>query len=98
MLGNGDVVVANGSENTDLLHAAAGGHGVLGLVTLLDIQLIKAFPFVEVTCVPVEGISQATETMQMFFEVSRTVMIVCFNGERPAHTLYRMIHILTSIA
>lgn len=63
VLANGEVVKASRTEKADLFDGAAGGFGTFGVTTLLEIQLIKAKPYVELTYTPVHGISEALTVM-----------------------------------
>ncbi|OCL01607.1 FAD-binding domain-containing protein [Glonium stellatum] len=62
VLANGDIVNASASdpETSDLFYASAGSCGTLGVVTLLEIQLIESKPWVELTYYPIESMSEAT--------------------------------------
>ncbi|KAJ6257932.1 hypothetical protein Dda_7722 [Drechslerella dactyloides] len=53
VLANGEIVRASRDDKTDLLHGAASSFGTLGVVTLLELQLVPAKPFVEVTYHPI---------------------------------------------
>lgn len=55
VLGNGDVVKASAENNPDLFFGAAGACGTLGVITLLEVKLIKAKSYVELTYYPVAG-------------------------------------------
>lgn len=48
VLGNGDVVRASPRERPDLFRAAAGALGTLGIVTMLELRLVEAKPWVRV--------------------------------------------------
>lgn len=63
VLANGEVVKASRTEYSDLFHAAAGTMGTLGVTTLLEISLIDAQPYVEMTYHPTATIEEATNTM-----------------------------------
>ena len=64
ILGNGDVVEASDSLNSDLFYGAASSCGTLGVVTLLELALIDAKPFVELTYQPVSSISEAVQLIE----------------------------------
>ncbi|EWC46584.1 hypothetical protein DRE_04071 [Drechslerella stenobrocha 248] len=55
VLANGEVVRASRDSHPDLLHGAASSFGTMGVVTQLEVQLVPAKPFVEVTYHPVES-------------------------------------------
>ncbi|KAK6526295.1 hypothetical protein TWF694_004895 [Orbilia ellipsospora] len=58
VLANGEVVRASREDKIDLLHGAASSFGTLGVVTLLELQLIPSKPYVEVTYHPVEDANE----------------------------------------
>ena len=49
VLPNGEIVGASRYGNADLFHGIAGSFGTLGVVTLIQIELMEAKPFVELT-------------------------------------------------
>ena len=49
ILANGEVVTASRSHNVDLFKGAAGAMGTLGIATLIELQLIPARKFVQLT-------------------------------------------------
>ncbi|KAL9032597.1 MAG: hypothetical protein Q9180_006413, partial [Flavoplaca navasiana] len=53
VLANGDMVHCSGEENQDLFHGAAGAMGTLGVVTLLEVQLMPATTYVHLSYHPV---------------------------------------------
>lgn len=61
VLANGDVVNASSTERPDLLSGAAGSCGTFGVITLLEIQLIEATKYVELTYHPVTSISETVQ-------------------------------------
>ena len=64
VLANGDVVQASEHEKPDLFHGAAGAVGSLGMITLIEIQLKEAKPYVEVTYYPVSSAHEAVERIK----------------------------------
>lgn len=64
VLGNGAILTASETENADLFHGAAGSCGTLGVVTLLEIQLIEAKLYVELTYHPFVSIAQAIKEIE----------------------------------
>lgn len=64
VLASGSVVIASGSENTDLFNGAAGSFGTLGVITLLELQLIEAKRYVELTYHPVSSVSEAIQKIK----------------------------------
>ena len=61
VLANGDIVRTSRIEKPDLFLGAAGSFGTLGITTLLELQLIEAKPYVEITYFPISSVSQAVE-------------------------------------
>lgn len=49
LLGNGEVVRATEKEYADLFHGVAGAYGSLGIVTLAEIKLVRAKPWVRLS-------------------------------------------------
>ncbi|TVY15101.1 Delta(24)-sterol reductase, partial [Lachnellula arida] len=64
VLGDGQVVRASKTENSDLFFGAASSFGTLGVTTLLELQLIEAKSYVKLTYFPVSGISEAQKVIQ----------------------------------
>jgi delta24-sterol reductase len=59
VLANGEIVTASRSVRSDLFCGSASSFGTLGVTTLLEVQLIEAKRFVELTYYPVSGITEA---------------------------------------
>ena len=64
ILGNGDVVWANAGEHRGLFFTAAGSCGSLGVITLLEMELIDAKSHVELEYIPVNSTEEAVEQLQ----------------------------------
>lgn len=64
VLGNGKRVTASCTENTDLFEGAAGTLGTLGVITLLEVRLVKAKKFVQLTYLPVKSVSEAVQELE----------------------------------
>ena len=64
VLSNGSVTIASRDLKSDLYHGAAGTFGTLGVITLLEIQLMKAEAFVQLTYHPVNSIREAIDQTQ----------------------------------
>ncbi|RDW64037.1 hypothetical protein BP5796_10539 [Coleophoma crateriformis] len=64
VLANGEVVRASSTERPDLFFGAASSFGTLGVTTLLEIQLVDAATFVELTYIPVRGMSEAQSRIE----------------------------------
>jgi delta24-sterol reductase len=64
VLANGEIVKASEYENADLFHGAAGAVGSLGVVTLVEIQLIEAKKYVETKYYPVSSMDEAIQKIE----------------------------------
>lgn len=70
VLADGEVVSASAAERPDLFKASAGTFGTFGVITLLEIPLIPAEPFVRLTYTPVIGIAGALSSIERRAEQS----------------------------
>lgn len=61
VLADGEVVTASRTERADLFHGVAGSFGTFGVITLLEIPLIEAQPYVTLAYTPVDGMETAVE-------------------------------------
>lgn len=59
VLASGEVVTASGTERPDLRAGAAGSCGTLGVVTRLEMQLVEAKTYVELTYFPFKNVEDA---------------------------------------
>src|SRR3981189_143403 len=59
IVATGEVIAASPLTTPALFYGAASSFGTLGVITLLEINLIPAQPFVELTYYPVSSASQA---------------------------------------
>ncbi|OQO12182.1 hypothetical protein B0A48_02823 [Cryoendolithus antarcticus] len=64
ILANGEVVEASNDVRPDLFHAAAGSFGTLGVITLLEMPLLEAKPYVEVIYTTVTSMEDAITTIE----------------------------------
>ena len=64
VLANGEIVKASSKERSDLFLGCASSFGTLGVTTLLEIQLIEARSFVELTYHPVSSIGEAQKKIE----------------------------------
>jgi FAD/FMN-containing dehydrogenase len=64
ILGDGEIVKASKTQNTDLFYGAASSFGTLGVTTLLEVQLIEAKSHVALTYHPVSSISEAQSEIE----------------------------------
>ena len=65
-MGNGDVVWASAEEHRDLFYLAAGSCGTLGVITLLEMELIDAKSHVELEYIPVSGTEEAVQQLKKY--------------------------------
>jgi len=66
VLGNGEIVRASHSENSDLFHGAAGSFGTLGVVTEIEVQLVEAGNFMELEYTEVTSAVGAVECIESY--------------------------------
>jgi delta24-sterol reductase len=64
ILADGSIVKALPTERADLFYGAAGSSGTLGVITAVEIQLIAAKKYVQLTYLPIRSYKDAVETMQ----------------------------------
>ena len=64
VLGGGQLVRASAEENTDLFNALPWSQGALGFVVALELQIIPARPYVQVTYRPVSGLEELCRTFE----------------------------------
>lgn len=64
VLPDGNVTIASKDLKSDLFHGTAGTFGTLGVTTLLELQLIKAKPFIQLTYRLVSSIREAIDQTQ----------------------------------
>jgi len=64
VLANGEIVNASSSENSDLFQAAGSSCGTLGVTTLLEIQLLEAKTYVELTYHPISSMAEAVHKIE----------------------------------
>ncbi|KAF2866894.1 hypothetical protein BDV95DRAFT_611187 [Massariosphaeria phaeospora] len=65
ILATGEVVRCSKTERPDLFHGAAGAVGSLGVTTLVEIQLVDAKKYVEVTYHPVGSVAEAVRSSEL---------------------------------
>ena len=66
VLANGEVVEASKHERADLLDAAAGSFGTFGVITLLEVQLVRAKRNVDLSYTIVGGMEEAVQKIEEF--------------------------------
>ncbi|CAJ2509475.1 Uu.00g145010.m01.CDS01 [Anthostomella pinea] len=64
ILGNGDIIKASPTENSDLFQGAAGALGTLGIMTLIELRLIPAKKYVCTTYHRTGSVAETIETIQ----------------------------------
>ncbi|KAK7972226.1 hypothetical protein PG988_006360 [Apiospora saccharicola] len=64
VLGDGKAVKASRSGKEDLFHGAAGDAGTLGIITLLELRLVPAKPYVKLTYRPASSIEEAVASIK----------------------------------
>lgn len=72
VLPSGEVVNASRREHADLFHAVAGSFGTIAVTTLLELRLIAAKTYVELTYHPTDSFESAIETMRLACDVGDT--------------------------
>jgi delta24-sterol reductase len=70
ILGNGDVIWASVEEHRDLFFTAAGSCGSLGVITLLELELIDARSNVELQYIPVTSTQEAVQQLRQYQEAA----------------------------
>ncbi|TKA65382.1 hypothetical protein B0A55_10642 [Friedmanniomyces simplex] len=75
VLADGEVVEATKNMRADLLHGAGGSFGTLGVITLLEIDLIPAMPFVELRYQPVTSTEDAVSTIERMASERQTAYL-----------------------
>ncbi|KAK5120489.1 hypothetical protein LTR85_006144 [Meristemomyces frigidus] len=65
VVGDGEVVRASSHQHSDLFFGAAGTFGTLGVTTLLELKLIDAKRYVQLTYHPTTAVSDALTKMQL---------------------------------
>ena len=60
----GEIITASPENNTRLFYGAASSFGTLGVITLLEIKLIRAKPYVELIYYPIFSAAEAAEKLK----------------------------------
>jgi delta24-sterol reductase len=66
ILGDGERVWASANEHRDLFFTAAGSCGSLGVITLLEMELIEAKSYVELQYIPVKSTQEAVQQLRKY--------------------------------
>jgi len=66
ILGNGTHIWASAKQHRDLFYTAAGSCGSLGVITLLEMELIDAKSYVELQYIPVKSTQDAVEVLRKY--------------------------------
>lgn len=64
VLANGELVSASKDEKSDLFYGAASSFGTLGVTTLIELQLIKAKPYVELTYINIQSMEEGIQKIE----------------------------------
>ena len=64
ILGNGELITASPTENSDLFYGIAASYGSLGIITLVKAKLIPAKDYVELTYHTVKSFNEAVELVK----------------------------------
>lgn len=64
VLASGRIVTASETDKEDLFHGAAGSFGTLGVITLLELRLVPAKTYVELTYHPVRSVPAAIQKIE----------------------------------
>ncbi len=75
VLADGTLVRASRTENADLFHGATGALGTLGVVTLLEIKLIRVKEFVELTYVATTSVKETLVKLESLAKDEETVFL-----------------------
>jgi Delta24-sterol reductase len=78
ILANGETVNASKDHLPDLFHGAASSFGTLGVITLLEVQLMEAKTHVELTYYPVNGIPEALEKSRRQQKTQKPTILTAF--------------------
>lgn len=68
VLGDGTVLKTSPTEHADLFYGAAGSCGTLGVITAIELQLIPAKKYVQLTYLPVTSFDSAITTIKRYSE------------------------------
>jgi delta24-sterol reductase len=77
VLANGKKVIASRTQLPDLFYGAASSFGTLGIVTLVELQLVESKPFVELAYHPVNSVPEA---LQKIDEATKDTTIDYLDG------------------
>jgi delta24-sterol reductase len=75
VLADGTVVRASRTENADLFYGATGALGTLGVVTLLEIKLMRVKEFVELTYVATTSVNETLVKLGSLVEDEDTIFL-----------------------
>lgn len=86
LLPDGKITRASRQRNSELLNGMVGTMGTIGVVTLLQVKLVPAARFVELTYVPVTSMSGAVHTMHSCVHDSENDFVEGLIFGEKAHT------------
>lgn len=64
VLANGEIVSASKNENSDLFYGAASSFGTLGVTTLIELQLVEAKKYVELTYINISSMAEGIRKIE----------------------------------
>ncbi len=62
--GDGEVITCSPNQRSDLFYGTPGSYGTLGVMTAVELKLVPAKKYVELTYIPVSGFDEAVSTLQ----------------------------------
>ncbi|TEY40695.1 hypothetical protein BOTCAL_0427g00080 [Botryotinia calthae] len=77
VLANGEIVSASKDVNSDLFYGAASSFGTLGVTTLIELQLIEAKTYVELTYINIQSMAQGIQKIE---EISKDPNVDYLDG------------------
>lgn len=63
ILADGTIIISSPDENSDLFYGSVGSMGTLGVITAVEIQLLPAKKYVQLSYIPVSSFESANQTM-----------------------------------
>lgn len=69
ILGNGEIVRASPTENSELFYASGGAMGTMGIATLFEVQLVPCSRYVRVEYHPISSAEEAVNQMDALMTI-----------------------------